>query len=224
MARWFRATTAGTRTCYYEVLGVSRRDSLDTIKAAYFSLAKKHHPDTNPLHAQAASQTRFQEISEAYEFLSNPEKKQRYDAGISDGNFDPNGDPTLENLISIVRRHIVKQHQSTLFPTPAVEVVLTVTLDDLLHLGKDQHHITYQPFLQCDQCQGSGQVLIMKKLGHWTKRGGLGDLHVKVEIAPHLTFVRSSQNKFDLTALIAITLMESILGCSKPLWGTGMFM
>ena len=62
---------------YYEVLGVSRDADKNTIKKAYRKLAKKYHPDTNQGNAQAAE--RFKEATEAYNVLSNPEKKKLYD-------------------------------------------------------------------------------------------------------------------------------------------------
>ena len=62
---------------YYEVLGVSRDADKNTIKKAYRKLAKKYHPDTNQGKAQAAE--RFKEATEAYNILSDPEKKKMYD-------------------------------------------------------------------------------------------------------------------------------------------------
>lgn len=62
---------------YYEVLGVSRDADKNTIKKAYRKLAKKYHPDTNQGNAQAAE--RFKEATEAYNILSDPEKKKMYD-------------------------------------------------------------------------------------------------------------------------------------------------
>ncbi|HTT71914.1 MAG TPA: molecular chaperone DnaJ [Anaeromyxobacteraceae bacterium] len=62
---------------YYEVLGVSREATEQDLKSAYRKLAHQHHPDKNPGDKQA--EERFKEASEAYEILSDPEKRARYD-------------------------------------------------------------------------------------------------------------------------------------------------
>lgn len=62
---------------YYDILGVSRNADADEIKKAYRKLAIKYHPDKNP--GDKAAEDKFKEAAEAYEVLSSPEKKQRYD-------------------------------------------------------------------------------------------------------------------------------------------------
>jgi len=62
---------------YYEVLGVSRTATADDIKQAYRKLARKYHPDVNP--GDKTAEEKFKDIGEAYEVLSDPEKRKRYD-------------------------------------------------------------------------------------------------------------------------------------------------
>ena len=68
---------------YYEVLGVSKDADEATIKKAYRQLAKKNHPDVNP--GDKDAEERFKEINEAYQVLSNPQKRAEYDQFGPDG-------------------------------------------------------------------------------------------------------------------------------------------
>lgn len=89
---------------YYDVLGVSKSASAEEIKKAYRKLAIKYHPDKNP--DDKSAEDKFKEAAEAYEVLSSPEKKQRYDqfghagvGGAASGGYGGGG-MNMEDIFS----------------------------------------------------------------------------------------------------------------------------
>ncbi len=76
-----------TKRDYYEILGVNKSSDADTIKKAYRKVAMQYHPDRNP--GDKASEDKFKEAAEAYEILSDPDKKAKYDR-YGHAGVDPN--------------------------------------------------------------------------------------------------------------------------------------
>src|SRR6056297_1647090 len=74
---------------YYQILGVDKKASKEEIKKAYRKLARKYHPDVNP--GDKESEGKFKEVQEAYDVLSDPDKRARYDqfghTGTDDNGF-----------------------------------------------------------------------------------------------------------------------------------------
>src|SRR6266513_5768980 len=88
---------------YYEILGVGKTAAADEIKKAYRKVAMQYHPDRNP--GDKAAEEKFKEAAEAYEVLSDPDKKKRYDqfghaAASGNGGFGGSGGMRMEDIFA----------------------------------------------------------------------------------------------------------------------------
>ncbi len=149
-------------TDFYESLGVDRNATDDEIKRAYRSLARQFHPDANP--GDASAEERFKEISVAYEVLSDPEKRRRYDQFGIDGAMGGGGGAGfgdgfgLNDLFDAFfgGRDPFGGGRANSGPPrgPDAEFVLDLTLEDVVHGGT--HNLDLTMPVGCDVCDGSG--------------------------------------------------------------------
>jgi molecular chaperone DnaJ len=143
---------------YYELLGLSRGASADEIKRAYRRLARQLHPDTNP---EPAAAERFKEIAQAYEVLSDPDKRQRYDrfgpegvhagAGFGGGGINDIFDAFFGGASPFGGGG---RRASGPPSGPDLEVVADLTLEDAV-FGV-QHPVTVRTAVPCETCQATG--------------------------------------------------------------------
>ena len=159
---------------YYEVLGIAKGASEDEIKKAYRKVAKKYHPDLNPGNKEA--EEKFKEANEAYEVLSNPEKKAKYDqfgfAGVDPnygagqgGGFGGFGGSTRQAQNGPVRGNDLRYN-------------LTISFEEAVFGCKKEINIARDENCEqcggtgakpgtspktCDQCHGTGQVTVRRQ-------------------------------------------------------------
>jgi curved DNA-binding protein len=195
---------------YYEVLGVPRTANPEEIKRAYRQLARKHHPDLQPAAERAAAAERFKEINEAYEVLSDPDKRSRYDslgAGWKGGaDFTPpprtawDGEaPSYEDLggfsdffASLFGRAGGRRAGSAgvriTMPGADVEGELLVTLEELLRGGRRRVQLPGGRSLDVEIPRGArdGTVLRLAGQGEPGMGGGPpGDIYLRIRLVPH---------------------------------------
>lgn len=143
---------------YYEILGVSRTATDEELKKAYYRLARQYHPDVNK---DEDSGTRFKEISEAYQVLSDANKRAMYDrfghAGVS-GNVDPGfGDFPLGDLFeSLFGAGLGTRMRTRRGPQPGAHLKTTITLEFEEAVFGVEKEITVPRLETCPSCRGSG--------------------------------------------------------------------
>jgi DnaJ-class molecular chaperone len=208
----------------YAVLGVAPTASDDEIKKAYRRLAKKHHPDVNP--GVRAHEQRFKEITAAYDLLSDPVKRARFDRGEIDAAGSERGfrasqgagayqragggfsfDEIIAEILGRGRRESeerlgdASQSLRLSFLDAALGGKRRITLADGRNLD-----IVIPAGIE------SGQSLRLKRQGPRGPRSvPPGDLYLEIEVEPHPFFQRKDR---DIHLELPVTLTEAVLGAS----------
>jgi DnaJ-class molecular chaperone len=218
----------------YEVLGVDRNASADEIRKVYRKLAKEFHPDLNP--GKPAAEARFKAVSAAYDLLSDPEKRARYDRGEIDemgverprysyrshaegpggGKYQPEGGIDLNDLEDLfaafgsTRRGRggdgLKLRGGDRHYTLVVDFVEAATG------AKKRLSLAPDEWLDVTIPAGldDGQVLRLRGKGGPGLGGGpSGDALIEVHVAPHPLFRRDGD---DIEVELPVSLAEAVLG------------
>lgn len=156
---------------YYEVLGVGKNATADEIKKAYRKAALQYHPDKNPGNKEA--EEKFKEAAEAYDVLSTPEKKQRYDqfghagvngsGGFGGGGGSMNMDDIFSNFGDIFGEGIfenffggrgTRQQRGGGKRGSNIRIKVKLTLKEIAEGTKKT--IKVKKYVACDVCRGTG--------------------------------------------------------------------
>jgi DnaJ-class molecular chaperone len=219
----------------YEVLGVKRDASAEDIRKAYRKLAKQFHPDLNP--GKPEAEARFKSISAAYDLLSDPEKRTRYDRGEIDESgqerpqwsyrtyaegaqgrrYQPEGEMDLndlEDLFAAFGSAGRRGRAGEGFRARGADRHFTLTVDFVTAAtgGKQRLSLAPEEWLDVTIPAGieDGQVLRLRGKGGAGFGGGpAGDALIEVHVAPHPLFRRDGDN---ILVELPVSLAEAVLG------------
>jgi molecular chaperone DnaJ len=148
---------------YYDLLGVARGASADEIKRAYRKLARELHPDANPGDPEA--EERFKQVAIAYEVLSDPERRQRYDTFGPDGvnagaGFDPFAGGGLGDIFEAFfgggGSPFGGRQRGPAGPPRGGDMELAVDLDFEQAVFGVSHEVSMRLPVRCPTCEGTG--------------------------------------------------------------------
>ncbi|QOR35584.1 molecular chaperone DnaJ [Clostridium sp. 'deep sea'] len=142
---------------YYDILGVNREASSDELKRAYRKLARSHHPDVSD---DPNSEEKFKEINEAYQVLSDPQKRQQYDqfghAGMGNQGGFEGGFGGFEDIFDMMFNGGFGGRASRTGPQAGADLRYDITLSLEEAVFGVEKEITIRRNEVCDTCNGSG--------------------------------------------------------------------
>jgi DnaJ-class molecular chaperone len=217
----------------YETLGVKKDASQDAIQKAYRRLAKKLHPDLNPGNKQA--EERFKEVSAAYDLLSDPEQRARFDrgeidasgaerprqryyrdfadAGASSPYTSDAGFADFAGMDDILSEMFGRRGRANVrMRGPDAHYRLALDFLDAINGGKQQLTLPDGSVLDVAIPPGTrdGQVLRLRGKGRPGVGGGpAGDALIEIQVRPHRIFTRKGD---DIHVELPISLSEAVLG------------
>jgi curved DNA-binding protein len=189
---------------YYSRLGVNKSASPDEIKQAYKKLAMQHHPD------RGGDQATFQKINEAYDTLKDPNKKAAYDNPQPRADFNMNSQNMNDMFSQFFRQTQRVRKNSGISITVRIKLEDVVTGKDVV--GKYMLGSGRQEVANIRIPPGVEDGLIMRYAGlgdNSVKQLPRGDLHVKIIVEKHKTFVRDRSH---IRTKCSINVLELILG------------